>query len=433
MSFYILEKEDQLDKLGPFKDCFVEFVTQNNNYHPTLSSLCLIYIRPLSDHKGYLICIDHSESFSLSQQQAIDWVNNNTDKIFVLNKKKALYYFNHPDKLFDVNFIENIALDKLPTNVCVEWYYRKHYALYNVNSLIPLSKHYEYLENLFDLVHHTIKKYDKKDPVYRYNNTDLTEVFFKIEQNGIKIDKGCFIDCYGDDLKNPEFSILKGKIYSHYNLYTTTGRPSNSYNHINFAALNKTNGERLCYRPSNDIFVEFDFQGYHPRLIGDMINFEFPADKTTYEYLGEVLGVTADEAKELTFKQMYGGVWKEYRDKPFFKEIIWYIDAMWDQIQYGGEFITHNKVFKSDSSISQTKLFNYIVQSKETTSNVEMLKSILEYLEDKQTKLVLYTYDAFLFDFARSDGKETLIHINKILKYPVNIKQGKTYHNLQKI
>jgi hypothetical protein len=70
--------------------------------------------------------------------------------------------------------------------------------------------------------------------------------------------------------------------------------------------------------------------------------------------------------------------------------------------------------------MTRSKLFNYIVQSKETSTNVDLLK------------LVLYTYDAFLFDYSNED-KGLIQEIINILDYPVNIKQGKTYHGLEKL
>jgi hypothetical protein len=54
------------------------------------------------------------------------------------------------------------------------------------------------------------------------------------------------------------------------------------------------------------------------------------------------------------------------------------------------------------------------------------------YLKDKKTKLVLYTYDAFLFDYAEEDGN-ILPELINILEYPVSIKQGTSYHGLTKI
>jgi hypothetical protein len=430
--FYIIERKDQLDQLGPFKDCFVKFIQGNDNYHPKLSPLSLIYVRDTSEHKGYILCLNHNESFSLETKDVFDWLLNKTERLFVLNKKEALYSFPHEHKLFDIEFLKIPDLTEALNIPAIKYYYQHHAALPNVNYLIPISKHYEENENIFSVILPIIRSYRANNAVYAFNNGPLTRVFHEIESQGIQVDKKCFVDCYGEELKYPQFNLSKSKIYSQYNLQTLTGRPSNTYNSINFAALNKTSGERLCYKPANDTFVEFDMQGYHPRLIAELIGFEFN-DKNTYETLGELLGVSTQEAKELTFKQLYGGVWDEYRNKPFFKDIVALTDGIWEEYQYGGRYSTENRIFISDREMTQSKLLNYIVQSMETSTNVKMLVDILEYLKDKQTKIVLYTYDAFLFDYAESDGKQTLIDIKQLIKYPVNIKMGKSYHELNKI
>jgi hypothetical protein len=278
-----------------------------------------------------------------------------------------------------------------------------------------------------------IKQYTLSNITFQFNNFRTANVFYNIETNGIKVDKNCFIEHYQGKLTNPQFNLSRSKIYTQYNLYTTTSRPSNTFNSINFAALNKDDGERACFKPENDKFIELDFQGYHPRLIGEMIGFNFPKDKNTYDVLGELLGVSRQEAKELTFKQLYGGVWSEYQNKPFFKDVIKYTDGMWDTYQYGGSIKCDNKIFiRDDENITRTKLFNYIVQSKETSTNVDLLKLVFDKLKDKKTKLVLYTYDAFLFDYSNED-KGLIQEIVNILDYPVNIKQGKTYHGLEKL
>jgi hypothetical protein len=277
-----------------------------------------------------------------------------------------------------------------------------------------------------------IKQYTLSDTTFQFNNFRTANVFYNIETNGIKVDKNCFISYYQGKLTNPQFSLNRSKIYTQYNLLTTTSRPSNTFNSINFAALHKDDGERACFKPENDKFIELDFQGYHPRLIGEMIDFHFPKDANTYVMLGQLLGVTQQEAKELTFKQLYGGVWPEYQYKPFFKDVNMFIDDMWDTYQYGGKYETENKIFMPDANMTKSKLFNYIVQSKETSTNVELLELVFNLLEGKKTKLVLYTYDAFLFDYSNED-KGLIQEIINILDYPVNIKQGKTYHGLEKL
>lgn len=429
MAFYVIERKEQLSVLGKLGNCFVDFIQQNDNFHPKLNSLSLIYIREINSHKGYMLCINHNESFSLEKEEVFKWLLTNTDRLFVLNKKRILYYFPFNDKLYDINFIENFNTHI--TNNCIDFYYRKYYSLNNINTLIPISKHYQKCEDTFNLILPIIQKYNQDNALYSFNNNISTKIFFEIESQGIKIDKENFIKYYKEHIKNPEFNISKGKIYSNYNLYTTTGRPSNSFNNINFVALNKNNGERLCYIPSNNILVEYDIQGYHPRLVGELMSFKFN-ETNTYETLGKLLNVTTQEAKELTFKQMYGGVWEEYKDKPFFNKILKYSEDIWDTYQRTGRYNTKNRSFKLENDMTQFKLLNYIIQSYETTTNVTMLEKILEYLKDKKTKLILYTYDAFLFDYSEEDGKQLLTDLKNMIKYPINIKQGLSYHDLEK-
>ena len=426
--FYIIERLDQLEKLGNFGDCFVSFIPKSNKFHPALTDLSLVYVRDLKQSKGYMLCINHNESFGIDEKDVKWWLLSRTRKLWVLDKKEALYYFYQPQKLFDVNFIHHTH--KVPTN-CSEFYNTKHHALPNVNCLIPISKHYEECENIFSKVAPSISSFTPNIQ-FDFNNDHVSNVFYQLESNGIKLNKDCFIDYYQGKIPHPEFNLKRGKIYTHYNLYTTTSRPSNTFNSVNFAALNKDDGERMCYQPENDMFIEMDFQGYHPRLIGEMVEWHFPNDKNTYELLGQLLNVSQQEAKELTFKQLYGGVWSEYQSKPFFKDVNTFIDDMWITYQYGTYYETENKTFNLSTEITPAKLFNYIVQSKETSTNVMLLEKVLDYLKGKKTKIVLYTYDAFLFDYSKEDG-DILQDITEILEYPVTIKQGNTYHGLTKI
>ena len=54
-------------------------------------------------------------------------------------------------------------------------------------------------------------------------------------------------------------SLRNSRVYSSYNLYNITSRPTNAFNSINFLAFNKENGSRAAFIPKNDAFVEFDW------------------------------------------------------------------------------------------------------------------------------------------------------------------------------
>ena len=73
------------------------------------------------------------------------------------------------------------------------------------------------------------------------------------------------------------------------------------------------------------------------------------------------------------------------------------------------------------------KLFNYILQNLETSTNVLILWDILCILRKYKTQLVLYTYDSFLLDV---DDKETKVleEVRKVFKkYKLNIKEIEGY------
>jgi hypothetical protein len=75
------------------------------------------------------------------------------------------------------------------------------------------------------------------------------------------------------------------------------------------------------------------------------------------------------------------------------------------------------------------KLFNYVLQNMETSVNIQILYRIFTLLKGKKTKLVLYTYDSFLFDFDESEI-EVMEQIKKVfykLKLQIKEKHGSTY------
>ena len=80
------------------------------------------------------------------------------------------------------------------------------------------------------------------------------------------------------------------------------------------------------------------------------------------------------------------------------------------------------------------KLFNYFIQAHETESNVDTLDGLHYYLLNKETKIVHYNYDSFLFDYSRKDGVDTIYKIQEALQrlgYKVKSKAGHTYGDMK--
>jgi hypothetical protein len=252
-------------------------------------------------------------------------------------------------------------------------------------------KHYEKCENLFKHV---------KIPSTPQDNTIVYSLFY-IEKNGIKIEPTLFKQYFNPLYEN--FNIKDNKIYTQYNLHTTTGRPSNSFNSINFAALNKDNGCREAFIPENDKFVEIDISAYHPTLAAKLVGYK--PSKPIYDEFAEYAGIDRNEAKLLMFRQLYGGVYKEYKDWEFFRLIQEYVNEVWKQFNNDGSIQVHDRTFNKDElgEMNPQKLFNYILQLLETLNNGRIIKDIIKILKDKNTKIVLTVYDSLLLDFDKNE------------------------------
>ena len=415
--YWLIESQDQLEELynSGFEEAFVEIIPYSNKIHPAENDICAVYIRPLNSTKGYIASIDHSETLSLD----IDEVKRVISKfkyVYVRDKKEFLHYFILKG-LFDITlthppYIQNYTQTH-------NFFYNKYKDKKDINRIIPIVKHYEYCEKMFE---------DLKDrinaPINEFYNHKATVVFNALEQSGLRVDQKEF---------ESRFYPLNSKfVYTQYNFKTLTTRPSNTFGGVNYAALNKENGDRKCFIPRNDYLFEIDISAYHPTLLANLIGYDF-GNKDIHQSFAEMYGVDYKKAKELTFKQLYGGVFDQYKNLEFFKKVQAYTDNLWDEFQYGGkvECPISKHIYKREEleDMRPQKLLNYLLQSFETAMNVCILWDIFRVLRGKSTKLVLYTYDSFLLDVDKNE-KPVLVEILKVFrKYKLQIKYsyGNTY------
>jgi hypothetical protein len=429
MAFWLVEKEEQINYLinKNYNEVFVEIIPYHNAIHPALNDVSLVYIRPSNESKGYMLCVDHSETLSINKTIINDLLTN-IKMVWVRDKKSALYYF--PIKcLYDLSILNPpYTQDQTQTHT----YFQNKYPNYDkINKIIPVSKHYEVCENIYNKV----KPHFKQDlpPYFDFYNNKTTIAFFGIEKNGIKIDEEQFYKHFKPN--NPLYSIKDGRIYTHYNLGTTTRRPSNAFNGINFAALNKENGARGSFISSHG-FMEFDISAYHPHIVSRLISYDFD-NVDIHQTFADLYGTSYKEAKELTFKQLYGGVFKEYSHLEFFQKITKFIENNWKEFNNSGQVITpvSGYCFKKSEMVDMNpqKLFNYMLQCIETSINTLILLKIHKLLRGKNTKIVLYTYDSFLFQMG--ENEDYLIkEIKQIFDYygfSVKSKKGINYDNME--
>ena len=417
--YWLIEDLEQLKVFynSGYKEAFVEVIPFNNFEHPTQNKVSAVYIRPLQANKGYMLCSKHSETLGIELRH-IKAILKKFDKLYCRDKKELLHYF--PLKsLWDISPPPNTYIR--PTTQTHDIFYNKHRNNREINIIIPIVKHYETCERTYDDLQVNIGKNTNYDTFF---NSKTTLVFNAIERSGIRVHKPTF---------EGYFHPIEGEfVYSQYNLKTLTTRPSNRFNGVNYAALNKEDGSRKSFIPRNEKFIEIDITAYHPTISSHLVDFEF-SDSDIHSSFAKMYGVDREKAKELTFKQLYGGVFKQYRELPFFRRVQSYIDNTWQTFQKTGEVETKISGYKfyrdSLDNMNPQKLFNYILQNYETSQNILILWDILSILRGKKSKLVLYTYDSFLIDLSEEE-RGLVEDVQKIFEnYKLNtkIKYGSSY------
>ena len=419
----IIEKNNQLDDFllkNESQDCFIIPILSDVNLHPLQNSLCAIYIKIVGGEER-MLCFNHGETLKLNSKKLLD-----LDKLgrkFVRDKKQL----NHIVKLDDVvdvnlqyymNKNEPLEWEELSTNTH-DYFHRVMGKMKNTNRIIPILKHLELCREQVRM----LEKYYELPIHEDYNNEIIDNLSF-VEGSGLR---------RGDDM-----------VFSEYNLYTSTGRPSNRFGGINFAALNKTDESRkpFCSRFEKGMLIEFDYDAYHLRLIGHILDYKFPKG-SVHEHMSEFYGdVDYETSKSTSFQYLYGRIPQQVIDtNPFFSRVNKYINEIWGEFKRG-DFIKSNiynkRIYKKNlQAMNRNKLFNYMIQLLETENNMKVMTQLIPFLKDKQSKLILYSYDSFLFDFKLTDGLDFLKSVKQILEqdgvFPTKSSKGLNYHEMKDI
>jgi len=416
--YWLIEEQEQLEVLlnSGYKEAFIEIIPFNNNIHPAQNNVSLVYIRPLLASKGYMLCIYHSEALN-GVNTHVNTILQKFDKLYCRDKKEVLHYF--PLKaLYDINPPPTTYIP--PTTPTHDLYYRQHSDNPELNLIIPIVKHYEVCETIFRDLKANINI--EKTKYYEFFNNKVSVVFNAIERNGIRVHNETFSGYFHE--------IDSEYTHTQYNLRTTTTRPSNKFKNVNYAALNKENGCRKSFIPRNSKYVEIDISAYHPSLAANLIDYNFTTSDI-HSHFAALYKVDYKKAKELTFKQLYGGVFKNYKHLEFFQKIEKYVGDNWSKFESEGyiECPVSGYIYKKEKldNMNPQKLFNYVLQNLETSTNVLILWDMCCILRGYKTKLVLYTYDSFLFDYDEEEV-ELLEKIRNVFeKYKLNIKEIEGY------
>jgi len=399
--------------------------------HPMNNGLSFLYVR--FPNMDFILPFNHNDceplTIDLTRSEKPKWIWNKkgflqTD-INIQNLKDvqtALFFENHT--IYDFNS----KLEPL-TN-----FYTRLGIRDDLGSSLPIMKWGEVLRDITEEwgdispSHPNYLRQFLKDNTTWIDNT-MIPLLSDIERSGLGVDREKFLDRWPQNLKHIYLHPQGDVVYTEYNPYTITSRPSNRHGGVNFSALNKKDGSRECFIPPEDsLFLQFDYDAYHVRIIGKLIKYKLP-DSSVHQWLADQYGCSYDDSKGRTFKILYGGVTEEDRKIPFFHKVDKFIMKFHEESVRNG-YITTPKGRKIPlgwvEQPTAQKLFNYLLQATETEFNIE----VMDKLRKEGLPLpILYTYDSFLFEFDDSEV-ETIKKVKSVLEsygFPVKADWGKNY------
>ena len=381
--------------------------------HPMNTDVSFLYVK-FANNNEYILPFSHNDCMPLD----ID-LSQSTQSKKVYNKKGLLQTNLGITNMYDIQtelyFNDNQVFEIEPHILTLTTFYNRMGVRDNLGKIIPIMNWYSVLNELTSTI--TFSTYES------WIDDTMIPILSDIERNGIRVDSKKFIDKWPDSSKHLNNDI----IYTEYNPYTATSRPSNRHGGVNYAALNKNDGTRDIFIPRKDkIFLQFDYDAYHVRIIGKMIGYKLP-DTSVHQWLADQYGCSYSDSKGVTFKILYGGVTDEYRHIPFFNEVDTYINKLYDNALKVGYIETEQKqriYLDRIENVTPQKLFNYLLQATETEYNILIIKEL------RDSDLVLYAYDAFLFEYDVNGDTDKAKEIRDILEsngFPVRATWGDSY------
>ena len=424
-------------------------IFENTTLHYNKNNLLLTYIGILDLNwnikKEYIININHYDlEFRIND---LEFLQNKN--LYVINKKQVLTHIPTSNKIYDINLLSylfNVNFIELKYSEFVDFNLQTNHKLYYL--ITPIVLHVKYLQLLSTQLQLILNVYNNElnNKTYILYNEEIIPTLYYIESSGLYINTELFLQQYNSKIKKHLISNEDNILYSEYNLYTSTGRPSNKYGSINFSALSKKDNTREMFisRYKNEgQLIELDYSAYHLTILCNLLDYKFPTiNKNMHEYLGKQYFNTDiltteqyKQTKELNFKYLYGKIPTEYLEIPFFKLVNEFTNQLYLYFLKHGYIIspiTKRKLILS-KKYNSTKVLNYFLQLLETEITILNIQKLIEFIQEKQINIVLYTYDSILLDIHSSE----LLYINKMKsilednhKYNITIKSGDNYLNI---
>jgi len=425
---------------------YLKLITRDNNCHNNCHNKCgdvvAAFIYDFGTEKKHYYNFSHPDlSFDSTFEELKSELENHNYSVYVKNKKTYKYWINC--NLIDANlfgFIENNEILDEVSSVSKDHLQSSYHNVKDFNIIVPFVIHQECFDLEVQQISHLCEK-QTDTYCFKFFNDVITNTLYEVEKNGVKINDSIFKQHF-------KARTYDGYVYTNYNIYNPTGRPSNSYDGVNYVALKKDDGCRTSFvsRYGTDGYLMMiDFTGFHPYIVANLVDYKVPEEETIYEHLAKqyyntdcVTSELISKAKKLTMVNLYGQINELYLNIEYFKATEEIKNKYWNSFEKKG-FVT-TPIYKrkiTDKHIlgaNKNKLFSYIIQAAETEYGIDSLSKCIKFVSNKKIVPILYVYDSIVFDIHNDVDRQDVIDLIEIFKnkrFKVKTYVGNNYNDLK--
>ena len=224
--------------------------------------------------------------------------------------------------------------------------------------------------------------------------------------------------------------IVKGSPYISYDIYgTKTGRMTTKKN--SFPILTLPKEYRSVIKPTNDWFVELDFNAAELRTLLSLAGREQPEGDIHNWNIENIFkeNMSREKAKKSIFAWLYNPSMKHPAEKVYNRTSV--LDKHWD----GDKIQT---IYGREIEADKHHALNYVIQSTTSDLFLRRMIDVHEILKNKKSHIAFCVHDSLVIDLDNEE-KDMIPEIKKIFSdtelgnFKVNLSAGKDYGTMKEL
>ena len=224
--------------------------------------------------------------------------------------------------------------------------------------------------------------------------------------------------------------VVKGSPYISYDIYgTKTGRMTTKKN--SFPILTLPKEYRSVIKPTNDWFVELDFNAAELRTLLSLAGREQPEGDIHNWNIENIFkeSMSREKAKKSIFAWLYNPSMKHPAEKVYNRTSV--LDKHWD----GDKIQT---IYGREIEADKHHALNYVIQSTTSDLFLRRMIDVHEILKNKKSHIAFCVHDSLVIDLDNEE-KDMIPEIKKIFSdtelgnFKVNLSAGKDYGTMKEL